>query len=103
MPYNLNDVPGLPPRLPAFVLNNPLRPVRLKPQAQMLLAKLKERGKEGVSQRDAMIDLGMTSATLASRVSELAKAGLMVAGMRRVNPYTKRGTTTYVLLFNAAN
>ena len=41
---------------------------------------------EGISQREALLDLDMSSATLASRASEMERLGIKVRRVQRKNP-----------------
>src|SRR5262245_18233076 len=56
------------------------------------------RSRDGyITSRDSLLDLNMTSATLASRLCELEKEGLSVFRVRKTNPQTgKRYTRYYV-------
>ena len=51
-----------------------------------------------ISARDAMIDLDMTSATLARRVCDLEKHGYTVIRHQKANPATGRLYTRYSLI-----
>lgn len=70
----------------------------LRPQAINLFNHLRNVG--SVSSREAMLDLDMTSATLASRVCDLETAGVKVFRQKRVHPASGRRYTRYVLQGN---
>ena len=69
----------------------------LAPQARALYAHLKRTGPSGISARDSLIDLQMTSATLARRVCDLVEAGFKIERVRKKHPVTGRRYTRYVL------
>lgn len=67
----------------------------LKPQAHRVLAYLYRTG--SISNREALLDLDMTSATLASRICEIKNAGYTITRERMINPATGKKYTRYVL------
>jgi biotin operon repressor len=69
----------------------------LSPQATALYAHLRSIGARGVSARDALIDLNMTSATLARRICDLEEAGIKIERVRKYHPVTQARYTRYVL------
>jgi hypothetical protein len=70
----------------------------LCPQARALHRYMRRVGRRGVSARDAMLDLGMTSATLARRICDLEGVGVAIDRVRKVHPVTGRRYTRYVLV-----
>lgn len=50
-----------------------------------------------ISAREAMIDYGITSATLARRICDIEEAGNVVGRDRRTHPITHRSYTRYTL------
>jgi DNA-binding HxlR family transcriptional regulator len=75
----------------------PIQEWVLAPQARALHGHLKRTGKAGISAREAFLDLGMTSATLARRVCDLEEAGFVIERVRKKHPVTGRRYTRYVL------
>lgn len=72
--------------------------MQLRPQAIELFDHM--RRVMSASSREIFLDIGMTSATLASRVCELMKVGVKFYRQRRVHPTTGRRYTRYVLQGN---
>lgn len=70
----------------------------LSRQAKALLNHLRRTRKDGISAREALLDLGMTSATLARRICDLELAGFKIDRQRRRHPITDRRYTRYVLV-----
>jgi hypothetical protein len=50
-----------------------------------------------VSAREAMIDLDMTSATLARRIVDLERAGITIIRERRIHPVSGKRYTRYLM------
>ena len=50
-----------------------------------------------ISAREAMIDYGITSATLARRICDLEEQGVLISRERRTHPITNRSYTRYEL------
>lgn len=75
----------------------PIQEWVLAPQAQALHRYLQRVRKRGISAREALLDLGMTSATLARRVCDLEEAGIKIERVRKTHPTTNRRYTRYVL------
>lgn len=67
----------------------------LSPQANRLARYIVRTG--SISAREAMIDLDMTSATLARRVCDLEEVGIAVIRERRRHPVTNKSYTRYEL------
>jgi DNA-binding MarR family transcriptional regulator len=76
----------------------PIQEWVLAPQARALLAHLQRVKKDGISAREALLDLAMTSATLARRVCDLEEAGFKIERVRKQHPVTGRRYTRYVLV-----
>lgn len=73
------------------------RYVRLSPQQNKIIKAMKK-SPDGISAVDAMISLdGMSSATLAKRVSELVRKGLNITRTQKRNPVTGTLYTKYAL------
>jgi predicted DNA-binding transcriptional regulator YafY len=75
----------------------PIQEWVLAPQCQALHSYLRLRRREGISAREAMLDLQMTSATLARRICDLEEAGINIERLRKCHPVTRRRYTRYVL------
>lgn len=69
----------------------------LAPQARALHRHLQRTRKNGISAAEAMLDYGMTSATLARRICDLEEAGIKIERIRKVHPITGRKYTRYAL------
>lgn len=67
----------------------------LSPQANRLARYIIRTG--SVSAREAMIDLDMTSATLARRVCDLEEVGIAVIRERRRHPASGKAYTRYAI------
>jgi len=67
----------------------------MTPQAKKLLRHLETAG--SITAREALLDLDMTSATLARRICDLEKAGHCIFRESRVNPATGKRYTHYTL------
>lgn len=70
----------------------------LTPQAVALYNRL--RRTKSISAREAMLDYGMTSATLARRIVDLEVVGVKIERERRTHPETGARYTRYKLLGN---
>lgn len=68
----------------------------LSPQAGRLVRHMARTG--SISAREAMLDLDMTSATLARRVCDLEEVGIAVERERRIHPVSGRHYTRYSLV-----
>lgn len=66
----------------------------LSPQSKRVLDMMEANGRS-ISAREAMLDLDITSATLARRVCDLEDAGLIIYRERNVNPGTGKRYTRY--------
>jgi len=67
----------------------------MTPQAKNLLNHLKATG--SITAREALLDLDMTSATLARRICDLEEAGYWIVREPKVNPATGKRYTRYKL------
>lgn len=72
------------------------RYMNLTPQAKRVASFIRENG--SVSARDAMLDMQMTSATLARRICDLETAGFKINRLKRQNKATKRFYTRYEIV-----
>ncbi len=70
----------------------------LAPQGRALLAHLQRVKRDGISAREALLDLTMTSATLARRICDLEEAGFKIERVKKKHPTTGRRYTRYVLV-----
>jgi predicted transcriptional regulator len=75
----------------------PIQEWVLAPQARALYRHLRRTGKKGISATEAILDYGMTSATLARRVCDLEEAGIKIERQKRIHPISGRRYTRYVL------
>lgn len=64
-------------------------------QTDIIMKHMKTAG--SISAREAMIDYGITSATLARRICDIEERGTPIHRDRRVHPITKRSYTRYAL------
>jgi len=69
----------------------------LAPQAHKLLTYMDRVKEDGVSAREAMFDLDMTSATLSRRVVDLEDAGWIIFHNRLRHPVSGKRYTRYIL------
>jgi imidazolonepropionase-like amidohydrolase len=67
----------------------------LTPQARRLLKTLEQN--TSITAREALLDLDMTSATLASRICDIEKAGHRISRVSKRNPTTGQRYTEYRL------
>jgi DNA-binding HxlR family transcriptional regulator len=67
----------------------------LSPLAKTVLQHMRRAG--SISARDAMVDHGISSASLARRICDLEEAGYVVVRDRRVHPLTTQRYTRYSL------
>jgi len=67
--------------------------INLSPQCRTVIAHMEKAG--SISYRDAFTDLDMTSATLASRISQIDKAGIPIKRESKINPATGKRYTRY--------
>lgn len=75
---------------------SPLQELVLTPQAVRLYERM--RRAHSISAREALLDMGMTSATLARRICDLETVGVKIARIRKVNPITGQRYTRYKLV-----
>lgn len=66
-----------------------------KPSVVRVLRYILRSAEGNITAREAMVDLDMTSATLASRMTELDRLGFTVYRVREKNPHTGRQYTKY--------
>jgi DNA-binding HxlR family transcriptional regulator len=75
----------------------PVQEFVLSNQARSIYRHLKRTGKKGISAAEAMMDYGITSATLSRRICDLEEVGIRVERLRKRHPITARRYTRYVL------
>jgi DNA-binding MarR family transcriptional regulator len=68
----------------------------MTPQAHRLLSYLYKN--DSITARTALLDLNMTSATLARRICDLEEAGVTIERVRKRNPETGARYTEYTVL-----
>ena len=75
----------------------PVQEFILSNQALTIYNHMKRRGKGGISAAEAMMDYGITSATLARRICDIEEVRIKVVRLRKKHPITGRRYTRYVL------
>ncbi len=76
----------------------PVQEFTLSNQARSIYRHLKRTGRKGISAAEAMMDYGITSATLARRICDLEETGINVDRLKKRHPITNRRYTRYVLV-----
>lgn len=67
--------------------------INLSPQARKIYAHMEKAG--SISARDAILDYGITSATLARRICDLEGSGIPILRERRTHPIYRNAYTRY--------
>jgi hypothetical protein len=75
----------------------PVQEFTLSNQARSIYRHLKRTGAKGISAAEAMMDYGITSATLSRRICDLEEVGIGVTRLKKRHPITDRRYTRYVL------
>ena len=75
----------------------PVQEFILSNQARSIYRHLKRTGRKGISAAEAMMDYGITSATLSRRICDLEEAGIKVERLKKRHPISDRRYTRYVL------
>ena len=68
---------------------------RLAPLARKVLLHMQKTG--SISAREALLDLDVTSSSLARRICDLEEAGVKVERIRKIHPTTGKRYTRYAL------
>lgn len=76
----------------------PIQELLLSNQARLIYRHLERTGPKGISAVEAMMDYGITSATLSRRICDLEEAGIKVAHLKKRHPITGRRYTRYILV-----
>ena len=77
-------------------MRKPLLPAAMAPREYAVYRYMKKTG--SISARDAIIDLDMTSATLARRIVDLERHGYTILRHQKEHPATGRLYTRYSLI-----
>jgi DNA-binding MarR family transcriptional regulator len=77
-------------------MRKPLSPVAMAPREYQVFNYIKKTG--SISARDALIDLDMTSASLARRIVDLERHGYTVIRSQKEHPVNKRPYTRYSII-----
>lgn len=69
--------------------------MNLSPLAKKIFRHMEKAG--SISAREAMADMGITSATLTRRLTDMEQAGIKIKREQRIHPVTNRKFTRYSL------